>query len=176
CGNILAWSSTGSAEAMKQDQAQGTTDDKEGKEKTEAGDEKSKDDASCSEDADAESKEQAANNDSTKARKHDKENIEQPAHLLRGGKERGKNEKQPDWLQLDDDVEALLWAMLNYGEAADRETFCVQNWINPKQIEEAWNLTNQLTQMLTTKLTLPKALLKAGFGANCERPGARRNR
>ncbi len=109
--------------------------------------------------------------------------------MKRGGvvEKNGKEIKEPDWcFDCHDDMEALLWAMTEvharfggkttptkgahvlHGDQTEqtgansttsKDNFCITNWINPKQMEEAQNLSGQLLQILKTKLSLPKGLI-----------------
>lgn len=66
----------------------------------------------------------------------------------------GKVEKMPHWTTLQDDVEAVLWAILGF--AQNPEYFCKAHMLQPKQMEEARDLSNQLALLLNTKLQLSK--------------------
>eukprot|EP00392_Amoebophrya_sp_AT5.2_P010868 g10935.t1 len=171
-GNVLSWNAVGSAGVIGAGADGAKDDERKGKNNQNASDADG-DDATGDEIV---NEEEEDTNFSTSRKKQQAADARDAAILAeqeqygvkRGGKDAKRATKQPDWLQCDDDMEALLWAMQNYAamsgsDQLQREDFCKDNWIHPKNIEESNNLANQLQMILKTKLALPKALLKAGL-------------
>lgn len=94
------------------------------------------------------------------------------------------SKQRPCWFDLDDDVDSVSFAMSGYAAArivdeqrekaagkkgsarsaspqggeSFAEAFCGKQWLNSKQMEEAFNLMQQLAKILATKLNLPSAV------------------
>eukprot|EP00397_Hematodinium_sp_SG-2012_P004562 GEMP01004574.1.p1 GENE.GEMP01004574.1~~GEMP01004574.1.p1 ORF type:complete len:1212 (+),score=350.82 GEMP01004574.1:134-3637(+) len=70
----------------------------------------------------------------------------------------GKLDAMPHWATLADDLEAMLWAIGGFmcTDAAKQPDFCKTNALQPKQMEEARDLSNQLAALLNKKLDLGK--------------------
>ena len=67
-------------------------------------------------------------------------------------------------------MDAVLWAVGAYAwidpkNSAARDKFWVDNWLNPKQMEETYNLMQQLAKIIATKLHLPKSVQFGGSPA-----------